>query len=135
MVDLDKEEKLNNKEIIPFDKKKILSPIPIIRALFLALILKNPGITGYEIIQIVPEVIKSPLNVKTGTVYTELRNLEKLGFVESSQMEKGRKRRQYKLTSSGLEEMRSINLQIKTRIKLLLEPLIDFIDSTLPELE
>ena len=135
MTDLEKKKKPVNK-MNPFgEKKKILSPIPIIRALFLALILKNPEITGYEILQIIPEVINSSLKVKTGTVYTELRNLEKLDFVESSQLQKGRKKRQYKLTPAGLEELRSINSQMKIRIKFLLEPLIEFVDSTLVDLE
>ena len=128
-LDTDKESGNPSKENIK--QQKILRPLPIIRALFLALILKNPQITGYKILQIVPEVINTSLKLKTGTVYTELRKLEKAGLVQSTQVSEGRKRRHYIITSSGLKELKDLNKQINSRIHTLLEPLLEFIGSTL----
>ncbi len=128
---MDYEKKPNDQSKEIAEKQKILRPLPIIRALFLALIMRNPQITGYEILQIVPEAINSSLKVKTGTVYTELRKLEKVGLVNSIQASGGRRRRQYEITALGLVELKELNIQIKTRIQSLLEPLLEFIDSTL----
>ena len=113
------------------EKQTILRPLPIIRALFLSLITRNPRITGYKIQKIVPEAINASMEVKTGTVYTELRKLEKLGLVKSTQASGGRRRRQYEITAKGLVELKELNTQIKTRIHSLLEPLLELIDSTL----
>ncbi len=114
-------------------KQRLMAPLPIIRALFLALIMKNPRITGYEILQIVPETINTSLKVKTGTVYTELRKLEGLGFVTSSQSAEGRKRRHYEITTKGIEELNDLYIQIKSRIQFLLEPLLELINSILTD--
>ena len=130
---VDDEKKTDDQSKETTEKQKILRPLPIIRALFLALILKNPQITGYEILQIVPETINTSLRVKTGTVYTELRKLEKASLVKSIQASEGRKRRHYEITENGLVELNELNLQIKNRIHSLLEPLLELINSTLTD--
>lgn len=115
------------------EKQKIMTPLPIIRALFLALIMRNPCITGYEILKIVPETINVSLKMKTGTLYTELRRLEEFGFVESSQSAEGRKRRHYEITTKGIKELNDIYFQIQSRIQFLLEPLLELINSILTD--
>ncbi len=130
---MDDEKKTNDQLKETTEKQKILRPLPIIRALFLALILKNPQITGYEIRQIVPKAINTSLEVKTGTIYTELRKLERADLVKSIQMSEGRKLRHYEITEKGIKELNELNQQIKDRIHTLLEPLLELIDSTLAD--
>ena len=133
MKNLDYQKKPDNQLKKTLGKQKILRPLPIIRALFLALIMRNPRITGYEILQIVPEAINVSMKVKTGTVYTELRKLEKVGLVKSIQASEGRRKRQYEITAKGFIELKNLNIQIKTRIQSLLEPLLELIDSTITD--
>ena len=128
---MDQEKRPNDHSEITVEKQTILRPLPITRALFLALIMRNPQITGYDILQIVPEAINTSMKVGTGTVYTELRKLEKVGLVKSTQALGGRRKRQYEITTKGLDELKELKTQIKTRIHSLLEPLLELIDSTL----
>jgi len=112
-------------------KRRTTGPVPLLRALFLTLIMKKPKITGYDILHMTPETINTSIEMKTGTVYTELRRLEKSGFVKSIQSQEGRKSRHYEITTEGVEELKALNTQIKNRIKFLIEPLIELMDSVL----
>jgi len=112
-------------------KRRTTGPVPLVRALFLTLIMKKPQITGYDILHLTPETINASIKMKTGTVYTELRRLEKFGFVKSIQTPEGRKSRHYEITTAGIDELKALNQQIKNRIKYLIEPLLELMDSTL----
>lgn len=112
-------------------KRRSIGPVPIVRALFLTLIMKNPQITGYDILHDTPETINASIEIKTGTVYTELRRLEKFGFVKSIQSQEGRKSRHYEITTASIKELKALNMQIKNRIKYLIEPLLELMDFVL----
>ena len=112
-------------------KRRTTGPVPLVRALFLTLIMKKPKITGYDILHLTPETINASIEMKTGTVYTELRRLEKFGFVKSIQSQEGRKIRHYEITSSGVEELKALKTQIRNRIKYLIDPLLELMDSAL----
>ena len=73
-------------------------PVPLTRAIFLALICKTPSITGYELMNLVPKVMKNRIRFKSGTLYSELRRLENMGLVSSEQSSTGRKQRKYKIS-------------------------------------
>ncbi|MHA1973547.1 MAG: PadR family transcriptional regulator [Candidatus Hodarchaeales archaeon] len=120
---------MENENII--HQKRVLGSLPLVRALFLVLINKNPGITGYKIIKLMPEITNNQITIKTGTVYTELRRLKTNGLVDSTQSSSGRKQRHYQITEEGLKELRRLRSQIEGRINFVLNPLLDLIDSTL----
>ncbi|MHA1227374.1 MAG: PadR family transcriptional regulator [Candidatus Hodarchaeales archaeon] len=115
--------------------KRILSSLPLVRALFLVLISRNPDVTGYQIIRLVPNITNNQIVLKTGTVYTELRRLEKIGLVRSTQSSSGRRQRHYQITEKGIKELRRLRVQIERRINLLLNPMISLIDNTLLNIE
>ncbi len=104
-------------------------PVPLTRAIFLALICKTPGITGYELMNLVPKVMNNRIRFKSGTLYSELRRLENMGLVSSEQSSTGRKQRKYKITPTGKNTLKKISIQVKDRIEFILNPLISIIDS------
>ena len=69
------------------------------------------------------------VKLKSGTVYTELRRLEKQGFVRSIQEEVGRKRRGYEITQAGEKELLQLAYQMRFRINRVLNPLLALMDS------
>ena len=111
------------------DTTKSHDPVPLTRAIFLALICKTPNITGYELMNLVPEIMNNRIRFKSGTLYSELRRLEKMGLVSSEQSSTGRKQRKYEITPTGKETLKIISNQIKDRIQFILNPLISIIDS------
>ena len=104
-------------------------PVPLTRAIFLALICKTPGITGYELMNLVPKELNNRIRFKSGTLYSELRRLENMGLVSSEQSTTGRKQRKYKISPTGKDTLKKISIQIKDRIEYILNPLISIIDS------
>ncbi len=104
-------------------------PVPLTRAIFLALICKTPSITGYELMNLVPEIMNNRISFKSGTLYSELRRLENMGLVSSEQSSTGRKQRKYKITSTGKDTLKKISKQVRDRIQFILTPLISLIDS------
>ncbi len=104
-------------------------PVPLTRAIFLALICKTPSITGYELMNLVPKVMKNRIRFKSGTLYSELRRLENMGLVSSEQSSTGRKQRKYKISPTGKDALKNISKQIEDRIEFILKPLISIIDS------
>ncbi|MHA1720448.1 MAG: PadR family transcriptional regulator [Promethearchaeota archaeon] len=127
-------EKIENREknILKNSKestKNSHDPVPLTRAIFLALISKNPNITGYELMSLVPKIMNDRIKFKSGTLYSELRRLESMGYVSSEQSTTGRKQRKYKITMAGKETLKRISKQIKDRIQYILNPLISLIDS------
>ena len=104
-------------------------PVPLTRAIFLAFICKTPSITGYELMNLVPEIMNNRISFKSGTLYSELRRLENMGLVSSEQSSTGRKQRKYKITSTGKDTLKKISKQVRDRIQFILTPLISLIDS------
>jgi DNA-binding PadR family transcriptional regulator len=65
-------------------------------------VLEHEPLHGYAIIEALQERSGGALNVPTGTVYPALRRLERIGYLTSEWATVGgRKRRTYRLTSSG----------------------------------
>ena len=104
-------------------------PVPLTRAIFLALICKTPSITGYELMNLVPKELNNRISFKSGTLYSELRRLETMGLVSSEQSTTGRKQRKYKISTTGKDTLKKISIQIKDRIEYILNPIINIIDS------
>jgi len=109
-------------------EKNLLEPIPIVRALFLLLIKKYPNSTGYDLMSYVSEFTHGKIKLQTGTVYGELRRLEKSKLLVSKLTTEGRKKRCYEITDAGKEELACLIRAIRFRIDNLLEPLIKLYD-------
>ncbi|MCF2138374.1 MAG: PadR family transcriptional regulator [Candidatus Thorarchaeota archaeon] len=111
--------------------RKSLAPIPLVRALLLTLILAEPGATGYDLMKRITEFTDGRVALKTGTAYSELRRLERLGFVRTNQETGGRQKRAYKITAAGKRELQELVQQIDFRISRILMPLMDLAKSKL----
>jgi len=109
---------------------KSLAPIPLVRALLLALILDRPGSTGYDLMKQIVEFTGGDIQLKTGTVYAELRRLEGAGLVLAEQEESGRRRRAYRLTKKGLHTLKSLANQIDHRVNRVLLPLLKIVSQS-----
>ena len=107
----------------------LLAPLPMTRIIVLTLIVKFPNTTGYELMQLVPKTLHPNLTFKTGTLYSELRRLEKLGKLTSIQSPTGRKQRRYTISASGKHELIQLSLQIQDRLEFIINPLVEIIDS------
>ena len=86
-----------------FSKELIgASSIPIILS-----ILSNGESYGYEIIKRIKELSGDKIEFKDGTMYPVLHRLEKKGLIESfwKQSDTGRKRKYYKITIKGKQEL------------------------------
>jgi len=104
-------------------------PLPLVRALFLALLKTHPNSTGYDLMRLAASLTKGLIELKSGTVYPELRRLEKLGLVSSHQESTQRKQRNYQITKAGIKALDQLVHQIQFRVKYVLEPLIVFAQS------
>lgn len=111
-------------------KRTMLESIPLVRLLFLIFIKKNPNVTGYELMNLVADFSNNLIILKTGTTYTELRKLEKLGFVSSTMVLTGRKQRKYIISSDGVDFIVNNLVQVKSRINNLLLPLIHLFEKS-----
>jgi len=69
------------------------------------------------------------VELKSGTAYTELRRLEKQGFVRSIQEEAGRKRRGYEISQAGEMELLQITHQLRFRVNRVLNPLLALMEA------
>ena len=101
-----------------------LEPLPIVRALFLTFIQAHPQSTGYSLMKAISDFTDGRIELKSGTVYTELRRLEKQGFVRSIQEKVGRKRRGYEITQAGEMELLQLAHQMRFKINRVLNPLL-----------
>ncbi len=79
----------------------------------------------------VPENLHPDISLKTGTVYSELRNLEHSGKLTSEQDETGRKARRYTITKLGREELTQLSQQIQNRRNFVIGPLLKLIQEAL----
>ena len=105
-----------------------LEPLALTKTLFLAFIERKPNITGYELKKLVFEFTKGALELKSGHIYSELRNLEKQGFLSSYLVTDTRKKRCYTITENGKKELKRLYTLIKDRIENVLLPLLALIE-------
>ena len=114
-----------------------LSPLPLTRIIILTLISKYPGITGYELMQLVPQKLHPSITLNTGTVYSELRRLDPTNedktkpkpiLLTSEQSKTGRKHRRYTITKLGKGELKLLAQQIQNRRNFVIGPLLKLID-------
>lgn len=106
-----------------------LEPVPVVRVLLLALIRTSPESSGYDLMKGVSDFTNGTIELKSGTVYTELRRLEKNGSVESSRENTGRRRRAYTITKQGENDLLQLANQIEKRVEVLLNPLIKLVSN------
>jgi DNA-binding PadR family transcriptional regulator len=79
--------------------------------------------------KVISDFTDGEVELKSGTAYTELRRLEKQGFVRSIQEEMGRKRRGYEITQTGEIELLQIAHQMRFRVNRVLNPLLVLMES------
>ncbi len=72
----------------------------------------------------VTEFTGGRIELRTGTVYSELRRLEEQGLVKTRQESGGRQRRTYRLTAKGKRELESLVKDIEQRVSVVLNPLV-----------
>ena len=104
-----------------------MEPLPIVRALFLVFIRRHPNSTGYDLMGLISDSTNGLVELKSGTVYSELRRLEGLEFVKSVQEQEGRKRRTYEITKRGFKELDLLAKQMQLRVDTIITPLLKLI--------
>ncbi len=104
-----------------------LEPVPLVRVLLLAHIRNKPESSGYNLMKAVSEFTNGVITLSSGTVYSELRRLEKKKSISSSRENKGRRRRNYSISSQGEKELFHLIAQIEMRVEILLNPLVEFV--------
>ena len=110
--------------------QKPMEPLPIVRALFLVFIRRHPNSSGYDLMRLISDSTKGLVELKSGTVYSELRRLEGMGLVKSTREESGRKRRSYVITAQGIKSLKLIAQQMRMRVNYIIEPLLGLIDES-----
>jgi len=106
-----------------------LEPLPLVRALLLASIWHNPDSTGYDLMGIVSEFTDKRVELKSGTIYAELRALEKEGLAQSVREKTGRRRRSYRVTGEGRENLIQLAEEVRFRTEHILSPLLSRVNS------
>ncbi|TXT54090.1 MAG: hypothetical protein BAJATHORv1_90039 [Candidatus Thorarchaeota archaeon] len=106
-----------------------LEPVPLVRVLFLAFISKYPDTAGYDLIKLTNDFTEGRVEISSGTVYTELRRLEKMGYVIPGKAKGSRRRKSYEITEEGRRELANLVKQIELRVETVLKPLVKFVRS------
>ncbi len=106
-----------------------LEPLPLVRALLLVSIWQNPDSTGYDLMGIVSEFTDEQVELKSGTIYAELRALEREELVQSVREKTGRRRRSYRITEEGRENLMQLTEEIRFRTEYILGPLLSQVNS------
>ncbi len=101
-----------------------LEPLPIVRIMLLLLVRDEPGSTGYDLIGLIEELTHGHAMIQSGTVYGELRRLEKHGMLTSQREKDGRRRREYQITEQGEQELAMLMAQVRMRTRTVLKPLL-----------
>ncbi len=70
------------------------------------------------------------MQLKSGTIYSELRRMEHQGLVHSVQEASGRRRRSYVITDNGLAELEQFTQQMNLRVRCILLPLLNLISES-----
>lgn len=110
-----------------------LEPVPLVKVLLLTFLKTRPESSGYDLMKSIRDFTGGRIELKSGTVYGELRRLEHQGLVQSQRETSGRRRRAYVVTDNGMQELGRLVTQIKARMSLLLQPLIALAESDLKE--
>ncbi len=105
----------------------LLEPIPLVRLLLLVFIKKRPESSGYDLMNTIDEFSNGLVTLKSGTVYSELRRMEKEGLLKSTREQIGRKRRLYQITADGISELEELSSQVSLRVNKILRPLLDLL--------
>ena len=101
----------------------LMEPLPMVRVMLLYMIERNPEVSGYSLITLIAEFSGDMVELRTGTVYNELRKLEKNGFLVSTQEKTSRKRREYTITKNGTKELHRLMSIVRKKVENILEPL------------
>lgn len=109
-------------------QNRSIEPLPIVRGLILVFIRKYPKSTGYDLMRLISEFTGNLVQLKSGTIYSDLRRIEHQGLVYSVQETSGRRRRSYVITKHGLAELRQLGQQISIRVNCVLLPLMTLIN-------
>ncbi len=106
----------------------LIEPVPLVRLMLLLMIKLHPDTTGYSLINYINQFSKNTVLLRTGTVYNELRKMEKSNFTVSSLDDGNRKKRCYKITKEGEIELNRLISIVKTKKAMLLDPLVETFD-------
>lgn len=111
------------------ESQNSLDPLPLVRAILLSEIWKNPKSSGYDLMKLSSELTGFYVEMQSGTVYGELRAMEEMDLVTSEQEDSGRRRREYTITSKGKRYVEDLQQQIRGRVNDVLEPLLSLMTS------
>ncbi len=103
----------------------ILESVPIVRTLILFLLRDNPKSSGYKLINLVKEFTDGRIELKTGTLYPELKRMvEENILIQEEQITGKRVAYLYCLNDKGEKELKKLIRAIKIKKKFLLDRLI-----------
>ncbi|MHA1410331.1 MAG: PadR family transcriptional regulator [Candidatus Odinarchaeia archaeon] len=107
----------------------------LIQILILKITYEQPT-HGYQIMKKIEEITSGNYIPETGTIYTMLRRLDKMGYLKSTweKIENRADRRVYSITKKGKEALKNGIKLLKQR-RNLIEELIAFYDSELSNRE
>ncbi len=107
------------------DRVNLLEPLPLVRIICLAYILEHPNSTGYDIMKYYDNHSNGLVDIKSGTIYPELRLLEKQKQLSSEvKKRRGRKSRVYIITGAGKDFLQNQVEIIRLKQKYILNPLV-----------
>ena len=94
----------------------------LLQLLILKFIYENQSY-GYDLIKQIADVSNDSMNIKSGTMYTTLRRMEKGGFIKSvwKEGDKGPSKRLYGLTPQGKKYLNEMLHNISSRIPIVQE--------------
>ncbi|MCK4971906.1 MAG: PadR family transcriptional regulator [Candidatus Heimdallarchaeota archaeon] len=106
-------------------KENILEPVPIVRTLLLFLLKDNPKTSGYKLMNLVKEFTGDRVNLKTGTLYPELKKMAEEGILIQEEHITGKRIAYlYSLNEKGEKELKKLIIAIKIKKEVLLDRLI-----------
>ena len=107
------------------NKENIMEPVPIVRTLLLFLLRDNPKSSGYKLINLVKEFTDGRIELKTGTLYQELKRMvEEEILIQEEQVTGKRIAYLYCLNEKGEKELKKLIRSIKIKKEVLLDRLI-----------
>ncbi len=94
----------------------------LLQLLIMKFIYEKPSY-GYDLIKKIGEISNNSMIIKSGTMYTTLRRMEKSGFIKSvwKKSEAGPSKRLYELTPIGKEFLKNMLHNIGNRIPIVQE--------------
>ena len=102
-----------------------MEPVPVVRTLILVLLRDNPRSSGYKLINLVKEFTDARIELKTGTLYPELKRMVGEGIlIQEEQVTGKRVAYLYCLNEKGEKELKKLIRIIKIKKEVLLDRLI-----------